>query len=59
MKEQEKILEKINSEIEIICLPDNILKTLIIKMLSELRKRIDLSTGHFNKDLEELKKKQR
>ena len=47
MKEQEKIFEKIVKQI--IFLPDNKFKTLIIKMTSELRKRIDLSTDHFKK----------
>ena len=43
MKEQEKIPEKINNETEINNLLDNEFKTLVIKMLTELRKRIDLN----------------
>ena len=48
MKEQEKTLEK-NNETEIISLPSNEFKKLVIKMITELRNRIELSMDHFNK----------
>lgn len=37
---------------EIKCLSDNELKTLIIKMLIELENKINISTDHFNRELE-------
>ena len=40
---------------EIKSLPDNEFKTLVIKILTELENKIDLSTDHFNRDLENIK----
>ena len=37
-------------------LPDKVFKTMVIKMLTELGKRIDLSTNYFNKEQENIKK---
>lgn len=58
LKEQEKTLENINNGIMIISLPKNEFKKLVIKMVTELRKRINLSMDHFNKELETVKKAQ-
>ena len=54
LKEQEKNPEKINNETEINNLPNKQFKTLVIKMLTELRKRIDVNSEHFNKELENM-----
>ena len=56
MKEQVKTPKKINNERQINNQPDREFKTLVIKMLTELEKRIDLNTDHFNKELENIKK---
>ena len=44
-----KHLKNNNKELEINSLPDTEFKKLVIKMLTELRKRIDLNTDYFNK----------
>ena len=54
MKEQEKNPEKINNESEINNLPDKEFKILVINMLTELGKRIDVNSEHFNKELENI-----
>ena len=41
LKEQEKILEKVNNETEKNNLPDKEYKALVIRKLTELSKRID------------------
>lgn len=41
---------------EIKCLSDNELKTLVIKRLTELENKINLSTDHFNRELGNIKK---
>ena len=58
LKKQEKTPEKINNEREINNLPEKELKTLVIKMLTELGKGVELNTDHFNKELENTKKTQ-
>lgn len=40
-------------------LPDKELKTLVTKILTELRKRIELNTKHLNEKLENIKKNQK
>ena len=45
----------ISDEREISSLPDKVFKTLIIKMLTELGKRINLSTDCFHKEIENIK----
>ena len=57
LKEQEKILEKVNNETEKNNLPDEEFKTLVIKMLTELGKRIALNSKHFNKEIQNIKSK--
>ena len=51
-KEQEKTPDNKNNESEIISLSDTKIKKLLIKILVELRKRIDINTTPFNKQLE-------
>ena len=57
MKEQEKTPEK-NNETEINNSPDKEFKALVIKMLTELERRIDVHNEKFNKELENIKKTQ-
>ena len=57
MKEQDKTPEEL-SELEISTLPNKEFKVLIIKMLSELRRRMDECCKKFNKKLENIKKTQ-
>ena len=56
MKEQEKTPAKINNKTEINDLPDKEFKALVIKMSSELGKRIDIHSENFNKEPENIKK---
>ena len=56
LKEQTKLPKTINTEMEINNLPGKELKTLVIKMLTELGKRIYLNSEHFNKEPEDIKK---
>ena len=62
MKEQDKIPEKQLNEVEIGNLPEKQFTIMIVKMIQDLRKRmeakIDKMQEMFNKDLEELKDKQ-
>ena len=51
-KEQENFLKKQLNETKINNLPDKEFKTLIIRMLTELGKRIDEQNENFNKELE-------
>ena len=51
MKEQNKALEKELNKIETSNLPDAELKTLIIRMLSELRGRVDELSEKFNNEI--------
>ena len=50
MKEQEKTPEKIHNDTEINILPDKEFKALVIKMLTELRKRTDVHSECVNKE---------
>ena len=56
LKEQEKTPAKINNKTEINDLPDKEFKALVIKMSSELGKRIDIHSENFNKEPENIKK---
>ena len=55
LKGQKIIPEKTDNETEINNLPDKEFKTLVIKMLTDIGKRIDLNTDHLNKDLKNIK----
>ena len=62
MKEQDKTPEKQLNEGEIGNLPEKEFRIMIVKMIQDLRKRMEAKTEKmqeiFNKDLEELKNKQ-
>ena len=62
MKEQGKTLEKQLNEVEIGNLPEKEFRIMIVKMIQDLRKRVEAKVekmqGMFNKDLEEIKNKQ-
>ena len=62
MKEQDKTPEKQLNEVEIGNLPEKEFRIMIVKMIQDLRIRmeakIDKMQETFNKDLEELKSKQ-
>ena len=62
MKEQDKTSEKQLNEVEICTLPEKEFRIMRVKMIQDLRKRmeakIEKMQDMFNKDLEELKKKQ-
>ena len=62
MEEQDKIPEKQLNEVEIGKLPEKEFRTMIVKMIQDLRKRMEAKIEKmqeiFNKDLEELKNKQ-
>ena len=62
MKEQDKTKKKQLNEVEIGNLPEKEFRIMIVKMIQDLRKRIDTKIEKmqemFNKDLEELKNKQ-
>ena len=55
MKEQDKTLEKELRKMETRNLPDAEFKTLVIKMLNELRGRIDNLSENFNKEVRNIK----
>ena len=61
MKEQDKTLEKQLNEVEIGNLPEKEFRIMIVKMIQDLRKRmearIEKMQEMFHKDLEELKNK--
>ena len=63
MKEQDTTLEKQLNEVEIGNLPEKESRIMIVKMIQDLRKRMKAKIKKmqemFNKDLEELKNKQR
>ena len=54
MKEQEKTPEKIINEIKVNKLPNEEFKALVIRILTELGKRID---ENFNKELKNVKRR--
>ena len=56
MKEQDKTPEEELNEMEMRNLPDKEFKVKIIKMLSELRRRMDEYSDKFKKESENLKK---
>ena len=58
MNELEKTPENLNNETEVNNLLDRELKALVIKVLTELGKRIDVHSENFNKELENIKKTQ-
>ena len=62
MKEQEKTPEKQLNEVEIGNLPEKEFRKMIVKMIQDLGKRMEVKIKKmqemFNKDLEELMKKQ-
>lgn len=58
MKEKRKILKKINNETEISNLVEKEFKALVINVLTELGKRIDINNEDFNKEVENIKKTQ-
>ena len=63
MEEQDKTIEKQLNEVEIGNLPEKELRIMIVKMTQDLAKRMEARTEKmqemFNKDLQELKNKQR
>ena len=63
MKEQDKTPEKQLNEVEIGNLPEKQFRIMIVKMIQDLGKRMEAKIEKmqemFNKDLEELKNKQR
>ena len=59
MKKQDKTWNKELSEVEISNLPNKEFKVMIIKMLTKCRRRMDEQSEKFNKELENIKKKQR
>ena len=62
MKEQDKTPEKQLNEVEISKLPEKEFRIMIVKMIQDLRKRMEAKIEKmqetFNKDLDELKNKQ-
>ena len=58
MKEQDKVSGKNPNVIEKNNLPEKEFKVVVVKMLNELRKRIDEQKQNFNKELEDTKKNQ-
>ena len=58
MKEQGKNLEKTPNEAEINNSPDKELKAIVVRMLTELGKRINEFSENFNKQVENIKKNQ-
>ena len=63
MKEEDKTPQKQLNEMEIGNLPEKEFRIMIVKMIQDLRKRMEAKIEKmqevFNKDLEELKNKQR
>ena len=59
MKEQDKTPEKQLNEVEIDNLPEKEFRIMIVKMIQDLRNRMEKMKEMFTKDLEEPKKKQR
>ena len=58
MREQDKTPEEL-SKVEISNLPNKEFKVMIIKMLKDLRRRMNENSEKFNKELENIKKNQR
>ena len=58
MKGQDKTPEKQLNEVEMDNLPENEIRIMIVKMIQDLRNRMEKMQEMFTKDLEELKNKQ-
>ena len=58
MKEQDKNIPDLTTEEEIGSLPEKEFRKMIVKMIQNLGNRVDKMQETFNKDLEELKRKQ-
>ena len=58
MKKQEKTPEKATNETEINHFPDKEFKALVVKMLTELRKNVNINAEHCIRDLETVKMNQ-
>ena len=58
MKGQDKTPEKQLNEVETDNLPEKEFRTMIVKMIQDLRNRMEKMQEMFTKDLEELKNKQ-
>ena len=58
MKEQVKNPRDLKNEEEIGSLPEKEFKVMIVKMIQNLRNRMEKIQKPFNKDLEEIKRKQ-
>ena len=58
MKEQDKTPERQLNEVEIGNLPEKEFRVMIVKMIQNLRNRMEKIQETFNKDLEELNSKQ-
>ena len=56
MKEQDKTSEKDLNEIEMNNLPEEEIKMMVIKMLTELRRTRKTQTDNCNKDIENIRK---
>ena len=56
MKEQDKTSEKDLNEIEMNNLPEEEIKMMVIKMLTELRRTWKTQTDNCNKDIENIRK---
>ena len=59
MKEQDKSPEKELNEVEIGSLSEKESRTMKVKMIQDLRKRMETMQEIFTKDLDDLKNKQR
>ena len=59
MKEQDKSPEKELNEVEIGSLSEKESRTMKVKMIQDLRKRMEMMQEIFTKDLDDLKNKQR
>lgn len=55
-KEEDKIAEKELTKMEKNNLPDKEFKVIVIKMITELGRRMDEHSGNFNKELKNLRK---
>ena len=58
MKDQYRTSEKELSGTEISNLTDKVFKEIVIRLLIELRRRMDAISKNFNKDIENMKKNQ-
>ena len=58
VKGQDKISEKELNETEISNLPEKRFKLMVIKILSEFRRRLEEHSENFNKKMENIKKNQ-